>query len=208
MPQPKMLIICAVAQELLALNLPAHIESFICGVGPVEAGISLAAHLAVHSYDLVINVGIAGGFAPHIDVGARVIVTDEYYVELGREDGVELLLPENARVTNHVSLHHEMHAQLQQCNAIFGPGLTSASITTSNARACALRLRFPGILCESMEGFAVARAAERAGVALLELRGISNRVGDRSSGGWDLQAGFDAANALTHEVIRAVTEKR
>lgn len=201
----KILVVCAVAQELLALGLPRRLESLICGVGPVEAGLALARHLAMTNYDLVLNVGISGGFAPHVDLGSRVIVTDEYYVDLGREDGAELVLPNNARVVTHVPLHNEIHAQLTACNAVFGPAITSASITTSNARACALRLRFPGILSESMEGFALARAAERAGTPLLQLRGISNRVGDRSSGGWNLQTGFHAAAELTRDVIEALT---
>ena len=200
----KLLVVCAVQQELTALDLPPHIDSLICGVGPVEAGIMLATRLANTAYDLVLNTGVAGGFSPHAEVGARIIVTDEHYVELGREDGTELLLPDNVQVKAYVSLAREMHQQLVHCDAIFGPAVTSASITTTNARACALRLRFPGIVSESMEGFALARAAENANVPLIQLRGISNRVGDRSSGGWDLQAGFQAAASLTHEVIHAL----
>jgi nucleoside phosphorylase len=40
-----------------------------------------------------------------------------------------------------------------------------------------------------MEGFAVLRAAERAGVRAIEVRGISNRCGARESSGWDFAAG-------------------
>jgi nucleoside phosphorylase len=40
-----------------------------------------------------------------------------------------------------------------------------------------------------MEGFAVLRAAERAGVPAIELRGISNRCGNRETSGWDFAAG-------------------
>jgi nucleoside phosphorylase len=40
-----------------------------------------------------------------------------------------------------------------------------------------------------MEGFAVMRAAQLAGVHTLEVRGISNRVGERARSGWNFAAG-------------------
>jgi nucleoside phosphorylase len=41
-----------------------------------------------------------------------------------------------------------------------------------------------------MEGFAALRAAEIAGVRAVELRGISNRCGDRSRSDWNFAAGI------------------
>ncbi len=199
----RILVVCAVVQELQALELPAHIETFVCGVGPIESAIALAAHLAKNSYDLVLNVGIAGGFAPHVDVGSQVIVTAEHYVELGREDGVELVLPEHATICARLQLERPQLTRLDESAIVLGPAITSATITTSHARAASLRLRFPGVVSESMEGFALARAAAQAKIAFMQLRGISNRVGDRASAGWDLQTGFAAAAALAREVIHA-----
>jgi futalosine hydrolase len=48
-----------------------------------------------------------------------------------------------------------------------------------------------------MEGFAVLRAAERAGVPAIELRGISNRVGARERSGWDFEAGIGGLRRIT-----------
>jgi futalosine hydrolase len=41
-----------------------------------------------------------------------------------------------------------------------------------------------------MEGFGALRAAQRAGVPAIEVRGISNRCGARESSGWDFGAGI------------------
>jgi len=48
-----------------------------------------------------------------------------------------------------------------------------------------------------MEGFAVLRAAQLAGIPAIEIRGVSNLVGERESNGWDFRAGADAAVATT-----------
>ena len=74
----------------------------------------------------------------------------------------------------------------------FGAGVTSATITTSDARAELLAARYAAAT-ESMEGFAVLRAAALGGIAAIELRGVSNVVGDRATSQWDFRAGAAAA---------------
>lgn len=70
------------------------------------------------------------------------------------------------------------------------PGLTGAKLLTvgiasgSEATAAGRRAKFPGVLVEDMEGFAVALACRQFGVGCRIWRGISNAVGDRRMGGW------------------------
>lgn len=52
-----------------------------------------------------------------------------------------------------------------------------------------------------MEGFAVLRAAERAGVQAIEVRGVSNLVGPRAEGEWDFRAGAQAAVAALRALL-------
>jgi futalosine hydrolase len=200
----RILVVCAVARECEALCLPSQIERLICGIGPVEAGIALARRLATERYDRILNIGVAGGFAPRVDVGSCVIVTDEYYLDLGREDGDELKLPDGAQPITHVALDSAFMHEPMEYGATLGPAVTSAMVTTSDERAAALRSRFVGVVSESMEGYALARAAAEAGVPLMQLRGISNRVGERSNSGWNLEAGLQAAARLTREVFESL----
>ena len=55
-----------------------------------------------------------------------------------------------------------------------------------------------------MEGFAVLRAAQLAGVPALELRGISNYAGDRSKSEWSLAAGRSALQTALAEVLACI----
>ena len=68
----------------------------------------------------------------------------------------------------------------------YGPALTLSTVTGSLEVAQALAARFPGAVCEGMEGAGVAHAALRWGVPALEVRGISNPVGPRDRAAWKL----------------------
>ena len=74
-----------------------------------------------------------------------------------------------------------------------GTVLTVSTVTGTAARAAALRARHPRALAEAMEGFGVAEAAAAHGVAVLELRAVSNPVGPRDRAAWRIG---DALTAL------------
>ncbi len=188
------LIVCALAQELASFEAPAHIDVVPVGVGPVEAALGAARALATKRYALAINVGIGGGFRGRAAVGDAVAVAHDHFADLGREDAGALALPDGYELVGTAASDERLMALYRSgaLGAHVGAGITSATITTSDARADLLAARFAPHV-ESMEGFAVLRAAELAGVPALELRGISNLVGDRERGDWDFRAGTSAA---------------
>ncbi len=87
------------------------------------------------------------------------------------------------------------------------PGSTGAKLLTvgiasgSEATAAGRRARFPGVLVEDMEGFAVALACRQFGVGCRIWRGISNAVGDRRVGGWRID---DALQAVVERLVDSV----
>jgi futalosine hydrolase len=186
------LVVCAVLEELDGFTHPSA-DVVAVGVGPVESALGTLRALAAKPYALAVNAGIAGGFAGRAPIGSAVAVTVEHYLELGREDGGAIDLPPGLRLETACAadpgLLERYRANTRR--AIFGSGITSATITTSAARAAQLAERFDAT-AESMEGFAVLRAAAFAGVAAVELRGISNIVAD-PIGQWDFRAGSAAA---------------
>ena len=66
-----------------------------------------------------------------------------------------------------------------------GPFVTVSAVSGSPARARLLFNRYRA-LCENMEGGAVAQVCLRYGVPFLEIRGLSNRAGDRNKKRWQL----------------------
>ena len=87
-----------------------------------------------------------------------------------------------------------------QIPVIVGRGVTSAIVTSTTARALVLAHRFRADV-ESMEGFSVLRAARLAGVPAVEIRGVSNLVGERASNEWNFRAGAEAAVATTEALL-------
>lgn len=189
-------MVCALLQELRYVAPRARVEVIASGVGPVEAALATARALALKPYDAVINAGIAGAFRDGARIGEAVIVETEWLAGLGLEGGGELALPGGAR------LHRCEHADavlLQRATSLdvaTQSGVTVTTVTTTDATADRLRARY-GAGVESMEGFAVLRAAAQAGVPALEVRGISNYVGSRETSEWNFNAGAQAtARAL------------
>ena len=77
-----------------------------------------------------------------------------------------------------------------------GQVLSVAAASEDEARAAARASRHPDAVAEEMEGFAVALAAQRFGVRLTIVRGISNVAGDRDQSRWRLREALTAARAV------------
>jgi futalosine hydrolase len=191
-----------VAQELTGLRARDGVHVIAVGVGPVEAAHGTARALAARRYHAVINAGIAGGFRDRCTVGDVVVVAREEYVELGLEDGRPFPLPEGAALVRTVEAHGSLLQPFLDglIPVIVGRGVTSATVTSSDARATLLAQRYRADV-ESMEGFAVLRAADQVGVPAIGIRGVSNVVGDRATNQWDFAAGARAAIETTDALL-------
>jgi nucleoside phosphorylase len=148
----------------------------VCGVGPVEAAAATARALADQLPQVVLHVGIAG--AHEIDPPALVIGSEALYEDLGTELAPSRAAPDPALVEV---------ARVAVPEALVVPIGTTARVGGSS-----------GAQVEAMEGFAVLRACELAGVPAVEVRAVSNRVSDPRDD-WRVD---DAVEALAHAVRR------
>jgi futalosine hydrolase len=180
------LLACAVEAELGSWADRHGVETAITGIGPVEASCAIAHAVAQRRYTLIVNAGVAGAFDGAARIGDGVIVTDDTF-ELALEDGRPLVIPNGQIVVDKARSDSRLVEQLRAKGFAALHGVTVARVTSTEETAA--RLARLGAQVESMEGFAVLRAAERAGVPAIELRGISNRVGSRSRSGWNFDAG-------------------
>jgi futalosine hydrolase len=180
------LLACAVRKELAFWKKRGDVELLVTGVGPVEAACSIARALAQRRYRLLVNAGIAGAFDGAAHVGDGVVVAHEA-LELDRESGGPLALPDAETVVDRAYSDPKLVAALQQRGFAVVAGITVTRVTDSEETA--QRLAGKGVGAESMEGFAALRSAERAGIRAIELRGIANRVGTRERSDWNFAAG-------------------
>jgi futalosine hydrolase len=176
------LLVCAVAQELEWLGPRAGVETLVSGLGPVDAAVRVTRALAAQRYDVVVNAGIAGAFPGVAHVG----------------DGVVVLPPGNL-IADRVPADAQLIEAITSLGFPLVRGITVSHVTATDATAQRLRAR--GAEIESMEGFAVMRAAQLANVPAIEVRGISNIVGDRASGEWDFAAGVTGLRRVLNATL-------
>ena len=180
------LIACAVGAELEFFHPVPHVEMLVTGVGPIEAAAGVSRALATSAYELVINAGIAGAFPGAAEIGDGVVVSEEF-CEICLETGQSIALPAGQRVVDRALSDLHLVDSLVELGYRRLLGLTVSKVTATDATA--QRLVAHGVGVESMEGFAVLRAAEIAGVPAIEVRGISNLVGDRGRSQWNFAHG-------------------
>ncbi len=182
------LLVSAVDAELAFWRPREGVTALASGVGPVEASCALAAALQQHSYELVVNAGLAGAFDGAAAIGDGVVVADDA-IELRLENGTPLALPRGERVVEKAHSDPALVERLRAQGFAAVRGITVSRVTSTDETARRLANEL-GAQVESMEGFATLRAAQRSGVRAIELRGISNRCGARESSGWNFAAGM------------------
>jgi futalosine hydrolase len=193
------LLAYAVSAELEFFAPRDGVELLITGVGPVEAACAIANALCKRSYRLVVNAGLGGAFDGAAGIGDGVVVADDA-MELALENGTPLKLPRGEHTIDAAHSDPRLVAQLRDTGFAVLRGVTVSRVTSTDTTARRLATKL-GAQVESMEGFAVLRAAERAGVPAVELRGISNRCGERDFSGWDFAAGITGLQRITNALF-------
>lgn len=167
-----MLVVAATDREVARID---GADALVCGIGPVEAAAATARALAEHRPDAVLHIGLAG--ARTLAPPALVLGSEAVY-----EDARGPLVP--ARVEPDAALLARLRAALPDAHVL--PIGTSAHV--GGTSACEV---------EAMEGFAVLRACALAGVPAVELRAVSNAIGEPDRSKWL----FDEALALLKSAL-------
>jgi futalosine hydrolase len=160
-----------------------------CGIGPIEAAVRTAASLSQDRPRAILHVGVAGARADAgIEVGRLVLGTEAVYEDIAGD--LAARMPRIERVAPDARL-------LAAACAALPDALVTEIGTTARVGA--------GQVCpvEAMEGFAVLRAAELAGVPAVELRAISNLVEDDREQ-WRLDYALEALAAALPPLIGAL----
>jgi len=176
------------------------------GVGPAAAATATATAIcAAGPFDQVISLGIGGGFPDVSPIGAVVLADHIVAADLGA-DSPEGFLPIEALGLGSSSIPCAPQlvaaARSRLPEAVVGPVVTVTTSTGTAARAAWLRWR-QGAVAEAMEGFGVATAAARHGLPVLEMRAVSNLVGERDRAEWRID---EALAALAGAWARLVAE--
>jgi len=177
-----LLLVAATARELAPVD---GARTVLCGVGPVEAALATARALAEERPSAVLHVGIAG--ARGLEPLTLVLGSEALYCDAAGSLVPSRTLPDPALL-----------ARLRDAfpDAPVRPIGTSARVGGGH-----------GVDVEAMEGFAVLRACELAGVPAVEVRVVSNEIGEPDRALWRFEDAF-AVLAETLPRLAAVASAR
>jgi len=193
---PVDLVVC-VATEIEGALLRPHVPVLVTGVGAVNAACALTRFLEREGARAVMVCGIAGAYPrafAEIQTGGVVCAESECYGDLGaNSDGgfLDLQALGFPLISGPEPIYNVLPMQIfpAERRARF---VTVNTCTGSDEDARRLELRTGGSV-ESMEGAAIAHAARLFGIPCGEIRGISNRAGNRDRGAWRVKEAASAA---------------
>lgn len=170
------------------------------GVGMLASAVSLSRMVLEDKPDLVIQAGIAGCFDMSQPLGKVVVISDESLADMGvQEDGkwrdiFDLKLekssyhPFEKRKLPNPWLSAYNLLKLPEVSAI-----TINEISTDPDRIKQLIKKYNPVT-ESMEGAALHYVCREARVPFLQIRAISNYIGERNKANWDLKNAIENLN--------------
>jgi futalosine hydrolase len=171
------------------LELGGH-EGLACGIGPVEAAAATACALAEQRPDAVLHVGLAGGV--ELEAGMLVLGTEAVYLDIAAA------IPVVSRAEPDAYLLAALRAAFPDAPAL--PIATSAAVSGPSDTVS------QGLRVEAMEGFGVLRACELAGVPAVEVRAISNELGEEDRSRWELERGLEALRDALPRLLAAARQ--
>lgn len=174
-------------------------DVLITGIGVPATIFHLTKRLCQKNYDLVIQAGIAGTFSGGIKKGKVVLVNKDCFADVGIYEKGNFNTLFDAGFINKNEFPFtdgwlvNQHEYLSKATLTLATAITVNKITDDAGQVNELFDKFnPGI--ESMEGAALHYVCLLQNVGFLQLRGISNMVGERDKSKWAMKEAITNLN--------------
>jgi futalosine hydrolase len=194
----KVLISAATSMELTAVknseSLPSSLSLYYTttGVGVISTVYHLMEMLSKEKFDLMIQVGIAGSFDQQIPLGNAVNIEKESIAEMGvvenneYKDIFKLGLADANVAPYSDGLLLNPHKHLLAASGLTNvTGVTNNEITTDPIKIERYKHVYNATI-ESMEGAAFHYIGIMKSIPFIQIRGISNFVGERNKKNWKI----------------------
>lgn len=197
--------------KLSQLKKDVQIEVLISGIGVPATTYHLTKAVTLKKYDYVIQAGIAGTFSKHLHNGDVVLVNKDTFADIGINENNKFktifesglndsnIFPfENGWLNNNTSILDEI--KLKKVKAI-----TINTINDSREHFDLLKNKFDADI-ETMEGAALHYVCLQNDQPFIQLRSISNEVGERDKKKWDMKNSLVNLNKQLYDVIKSISK--
>lgn len=210
----KVLITAATSMELTSLQEQIteypklSIQFAITGIGAVSTVYHLMELLKKDNYALMIQVGIAGSFDEQLPLGTAVTIEKEIIAEMGvvENQGYKDIFQLNLADPNQapyssgalINPHQELMSTVGLSKII---GVTNNLISTDKNVIDRYKTIYKASI-ESMEGAAFHYVGIMQSIPFIQIRGISNVVGERNKENWKIKEAMHAAAVACHNLLQ------
>jgi len=210
----KMLITAATKMEIQPLmdgkesiKTGADIVFHTSGIGMMATTFSLAKAIEQHKPALVVQAGIAGCFDNTITFGSVVVVGKEYMADMGVtehhqwKDVFDLNLSDSNEFP--FSNKQLINPNIPEFNVLKSPVVTGVSVNTitTDQKHIQQILQHYHPYLESMEGAALHYVCLKNCIPFIQIRSISNLVGERDKKKWKLKESIISLNDYLTEYL-------
>lgn len=194
-------------------SLPGNVQVTFhtTGIGILTSTYQITTLINQHHPDIIVQAGIAGSFDESLQIGDVVVVKNEYNGDLGVTENAEFKdvfdlnlvraneFPYDERALPNTWLSRLNLLHLKDVNAV-----TVNEITTGLDRISSLKQKY---MCsvESMEGAALHYVCLQTQTPFLQLRAISNYIGERDKSKWNIKLALDELARSTTKLIGLLT---
>ena len=196
--------------EFMAAHYPtaAHIHYAYTDVGLTAATFSITRLALTQAPDLIIQAGIAGSFETGYKPGEVVLIDAEQLADLG--------VLENAHWKNIFDLQLTDENQAPYKKGLLPnpyinhfnflgirkvAGISVNTISTDTATIERMQQSSPAPVIESMEGAALHFVGRQLQIPFVQLRSMSNQVGERDKSHWHFTQAIQSLNAKLIELL-------
>jgi futalosine hydrolase len=203
----KVLIVAATEFEIKPLiQAQRNVEMLITGIGSSATIYHLTKKLLTNHYDLVIQAGIAGMFAGKFTLGAVVFVKEDAFADVGIEEKGELrtffeygFLDKNEFPFSDGKLLNPS-AILEKIPLPAATAITVNMVSDNFVHNENFRQKYHADI-ESMEGAAFHYVCLQHKINFLQVRSLSNVVGERDKSRWVIDSSIRNLNSELIKII-------
>ena len=177
------------------------VDVLVTGAGMVPTAFGMARQFNNHTYDLAINLGIAGSFDRNFNLGDVVEITEDTFSELGAQDdetfiNIDTLGFGKSVFTPTTSLNEVYPSfYLKKARAI-----TVNTVHGHEPSIQKIQQRLNPQL-ESMEGAAFFYACRQVNVPCMQIRAVSNYVEKRNREAWNIGLAIKNLNTFAVDLV-------
>jgi futalosine hydrolase len=211
----KILLVSATEHELdllkLTNNNPAtETDILISGIGLASTTFHLTKKLMQKKYDVVIQAGIAGTFTNDQNLGDVIFINADTFGDLGIEETGMFKSLFSSGLANKNDFPFT-DGWLLNTHELLNSGLlkTVNAITvnkiTDDKKQIQHQQKIFNVQAESMEGAAFHYVCMHMNVPFLQVRSISNMVGERDKSKWKMKDAISNLNDELSKIIRSLS---